>query len=632
MFRFRNGTNLCETVEDLPRLFNLPKIYADMETTGLYPYLGDRICGIAVKAPDSEAYYVPIRHSQGNNLPVEAVMEWWRQVLTTAGVWTNHNVKFDAHFSAADGVVFTGELDCTLQRAKVFDSDRMGHKLKPLVREWCDMPMAEETEVREFLKRIKSKCYADVPIDMLGPYANMDVVGNQALDEFLMANTPEGVARVIENERRFTPVLFDMESRGMKINRRETAVQLKQSIKDVMTLDEEISVETQREFVDHHNCLFDVFVNQMGLPVLDYNAKSGNAKFDSKTLEAYMIRPDVRDDPRKLDLTQKIMKRRKVGHYKGLFLEPYWQFMDEAHVIHPNYNQIIRTGRMSCSEPNFQQVNPPARELIIPRGAFMSCDASQIEFRLIVHYINDADAIAAYAEDPDTDFHSWVAEVCRTKRGPGKTMNFSMGYGAGMKKVVSQLAANPDIMKEIAEKLDVMEVPAEDRQRVFEELCVEHATVVYEAYHDRLPGIRRLSRKATQTAKRRGYVFNLYGRRRHLPPMGAHKGFNSAVQSLAMDIIKQKMINLSPRYNSQMRDWGIHIVANVHDEILFECEEPEVFYDPDVQRYIFTELEDPGCDLRVPIRWDMGISTENWKIASKDDDLKINRNSLFAAA
>ena len=75
--------------------------------------------------------------------------------------------------------------------------------------------------------------------------------------------------------------------------------------------------------------------------------------------------------------------------------------------MHPDYNQTVRTGRMSCRRPNAQQLSKEAKELILPfdNQHFVSFDESQVEFRLIVHYIQDSKAIEAFNENPDTDFH-----------------------------------------------------------------------------------------------------------------------------------------------------------------------------------------------------------------------------------
>ena len=85
-----------------------------------------------------------------------------------------------------------------------------------------------------------------------------------------------------------------------------------------------------------------------------------------------------------------------------------------------------------------------------------------------------------------------------------------------------------------------------------------------------------------------------------------------------MDIIKERMIALSPRFNPKMREWGIRIVANVHDEILF-AGPIAIMRDPVVQAYILEMLETPKFAFRIPITWDAGYSEKDWYEAAKEE-------------
>lgn len=113
---------------------------------------------------------------------------------------------------------------------------------------------------------------------------------------------------------------------------------------------------------------------------------------------------------------------------------------------------------MSCKRPNAQQLSKAAKKLIWPDEGMelLSCDYSQVEFRIIVHILRDPECIAAYAKDPDTDFHSWVAEMCHIARDPAKNVNFAIGYGASKRKVTTMLAGNMDLMGELGGEVDRM--------------------------------------------------------------------------------------------------------------------------------------------------------------------------------
>src|SRR5690606_38245884 len=143
--------------------------------------------------------------------------------------------------------------------------------------------------------------------------------------------------------------------------------------------------------------------------------------------------------------------------FNNLFLESY----KTKHVngyLHPTFNQVVRTGRLSCGDPNMQQSNEAARNLIIPHEegeSILSVDYSQIEYRTIVHYINDRRAIAAFEKDPDTDFHDYVAKDIGVHRKPAKTLNFQNAFGAGVRKMEMALSAIPEIVNLVREQLEL---------------------------------------------------------------------------------------------------------------------------------------------------------------------------------
>ena len=117
---------IVESTSELPDLTSCKILYRDVETLnsqqggeGLNPWLGDRICGVAVTVDDAEGgWYVPVRHSDTRwNLPLENVQKWLRD-QNAIPKWVNHNVVFDQGFLYQDDAEFPGELIDTLTMAK----------------------------------------------------------------------------------------------------------------------------------------------------------------------------------------------------------------------------------------------------------------------------------------------------------------------------------------------------------------------------------------------------------------------------------------------------------------------------------------------------------------------------------
>ena len=628
--------NVLENESELPDLIG-KELFLDVETNavdsdglpvryGNQPYVGDRIAGIAITLDnDPNAYYIPMRHSYKGNLQIDVVQKWLLQGINKLPDWVNHNIKFDAHFLVVEGVLYDGRMIDTLTMAKMFDSDRMSHGLKPLSRDWLKLDMSEEDEIKSFLKGAKTKNYGDVPADIMGRYACMDVLANRQLYRFLQNKLPVGenghgdVKSLFYNtEVPLTSVLYDIERLGLKVDPAQLIEEKKKCLHKMIKCATSLGEMTGMEFVDSNKHLSQVLLGQLELPTLGYT-DTGNPSFGKDELKLYKIHPKVKGNPKAEKIVSMIAEYRSEGHFKGLFLDAYLILADENNLLHSFYNQVVRTGRMSGKNPNPQQLNKRAKELIHPFEGmiFLSFDASQIEFRLIVHFIRDPEAIEAYKNNPKTDFHQWVADLCRIKRSPAKNVNFAMGYGAGKAKVISMLVSNPDVMREVNEELERLNVSDENRTKKYNDLCAIKAEEIYETYHGKLPGIKGVSNQATRTCKRRGYVFNPFGRQRKLPARAAHKAFNSVVQGAAMDYIKTRMIALSQRFNPKMKEWNIHIAANVHDEILF-MGPPEHLLNEKVQRYILETLEIQTVPFRVPFTWDGNTSSTDWAEAAGD--------------
>jgi DNA polymerase I-like protein with 3'-5' exonuclease and polymerase domains len=165
------------------------------------------------------------------------------------------------------------------------------------------------------------------------------------------------------------------------------------------------------------------------------------------------------------------------------------------------------------------------------------------------------------------------------------------------------------VTQEINDKISRGEITEADRLRVFTELSWEKGQSIYETYHDRFPTLKTTSRRAGDVCRSRGFIFNVYGRRRHLPVKAAHNAFNTICQGGAMDFIKRRMIATSPRYWPELREAGITMRFNVHDAVGFHG---PVDVLREWQPRIIQRLQEES-PLRVPIFWDSEIVEGYWR-------------------
>lgn len=631
MITFSNMGRLIQHESELPDLKHATLLYADFETTSgspkessVDPFHNCDIAGIAITVDNEpQAWYIPVGHHHGHNLNKEVVYDWWCDIVDTCEVWVNHNVKYDAHVSTNwAGVYPECKFYDTLNVAKILDSDRGmkgGYGLDALSYAWLHEDIGHyEQAFQSYLYR--NKDYGAVPPDIMGEYACQDVLTARRVHKYLEAKMPDECRQVVETENELTYVLFQVEINGLRVNPEQLKIKEYLIMKRLLEIDEELTLRVGRSFRPNvaADC-FDVLCNQYGLPVLAWNEEEdedGNVQqkspsFDKHALVKYLAHPLA--PPGVVELIQEY---RKLATLNSLFVVRY----QEQHLdclLHPSYNQTVRTGRMSCKKPNAQQLSSAAKMLIIPPPgeSFISIDYSQIEFRLIVHYIQDVYALDAYEKDPWTDFHNWVSELCKIKRKPAKTMNFLMGYGGGKGLVTSALSVNMDLVGELKDKIalqiELGELDEENALKEFDRLAKARAEAVYENYHASLPSLKRTARKAAKNCERRGYVFNLYGRRRHLPKDKSHLAFNTLCQAGAADLMKERTVAVA----KVIKDTPIKIVASVHDETLFTAP-TEVANDPRTVRDLAYVLENPACKLRVPIKCSAGVSDKNWYEAS----------------
>lgn len=640
---------LLERSSELAQVRGTGRIFLDVEGRrrgeelnehGNDPYNGDTACLWSICWTDGPAYAIPVRMRSATeslrNLEVQHVRDWLRDTLSNATSWANHNVKFDAHFAwveAGAELPPDAAWECTLTQAKIYSSDLMSYGLKELSGKWLGFDTTQLDRVRAYLdgyhlpRNMKANDYALVPVDLLGSYGCDDTLMNRELFHYMEGklHSPDwqDLLPTWNMEKALTPCLFDMEREGLRVNSKATRVARAMAMHLQIKLATEISELVGDGFSNSPAFMYSLFIGKWGLPVLartkpDKDGKGGgNPSFDKDALKMYLSHPEVTVDPVKLDVVRKIQAFKKEQTFCSLFANVLEEKADRRSRVHPMYNQVVRTGRMSCKEPNAQQFDVRAKQLIFtdtPDHVFLDCDASQVEFRFIVHYLQNMDAVTAYNLDPRTDFHTWVAELCGIPRKPAKNVNFAHGFGAGMKKVISMLQGEETIIAEanamIEDRIARGLLDPINRLQAFRQFTKRRGMEVYQTYHAKLPELKIMSKYAEERAKERGYIRNLYGRRRNLPSNRAHIAFNTAVQGSAMDLIKRRIIETAPRNWPELKTSGITQRANVHDSVVFHGLRDAV---DEFRPAILEKLEAVESKLSVPIRWDSDICEVTWK-------------------
>ena len=494
-----------------------------------------------------------------------------------------HNAKFDLGVLERACLPLPDRWEDTIIAAHLLDENGE-HGLKPLAKSHLSVADPLTFEEADRLRLLDP--------DVFNEYARNDSRYTYRLwEKFKPELDREGLSVVYEMEKALVPVVLDMERCGMRID-----------LDLLNPLGREVDSEIERiraEVFEHAGCRFDLNSNQkvaailydkLGIPSKKITNK-GQRSVDREALE------DVRGYHPAVDA---LLRYREIDKLSSTFLKVLPGFADESGRIHPEFRPLgAKTGRFSCSEPNVQQM--PARSELGKRlrSAFIAeegcklvvADWSQMELRVLAHYSRDPLLVEAYTAEMETDLHSLTAsrmfrkpieEVEKSERTVAKMINFGIAYGITPTGLFNRL------------KPAGMDVTEEECSRFIEN------------YFSTYPGVKEFLSKASQAVRRRGYVKNLYGRRRRLKGRTARQirqAQNFIIQATAADLAKDAMVRLY-----RLLPEGAHIIAQVHDEFIIECPALLAEYARGLIVEVMTQAPE---GFTIPLKVDVNV-VDNW--------------------
>lgn len=299
--------------------------------------------------------------------------------------------------------------------------------------------------------------------------------------------------------------------------------------------------------------------------------------------------------------------------YKGAqklltaFFEPLPSMVDSDGRVRPHFNDCgTVTGRLSCSNPNLQQLPKANKDLgistrscfIAPKGKkLIAIDYSQQELRIMTELSQDPTLIKIIKNGGDLHlinanlvFNLGIPEEYlyethpkyeetkkkyKSDRDKGKVFSFGIPYGMGEHKLSRDFGVSIDEAKRLLEKFftgfPVLERAIKDTHR-------EASSKLY---------VR------TYTGRRRRFKLNQWGK---IDNSGLRQSFNFLIQSYGADLIRMACIKLQD-YADKHPDMGIKLIMTVHDEVVIEVNEDWTDFVLDKSKKIFQ-----GCaSMCVPL-------------------------------
>ena len=505
-----------------------------------------------------------------------------------------HDVKKDIRFLRSYGYDgFAAEFDTAIG-AYILNATGSSYEYDDIAAAFLNETYPSQEEV--FGKGRTKKAFAALPEAERTAYgarqAEIFFRARKVMEERLAENEQKSL--FYDMEMPLIYVLADMEKYGIKVDKAALLAYQKRLGESLDGMEEEIYALAGEKFnINSPKQLGVILFEKLGL------------KGGKKTKTGYSTAADVLEKLRTAHpIVERILHYRQLAKLKSTYADGLLAVMDaETEKIYSTFNQTITaTGRISSTEPNLQNIpvrlelGRELRKIFIPESAefcFLDADYSQIELRVLAHISGDESLIAAFKSNQDIHrmtasqvFHVPFDEVTPLQRSNAKAVNFGIIYG------ISTFG--------LAERLNI---PRSEAKQLID------------GYFETFPQVKAYMEQSIETARQKGYVETLNGRKRMLPDINSHnsvvRGYaernaiNAPIQGSAADIIKIAMVRIFERFEKE----GLQakMILQVHDELNFSVPINEI----DVVTRIVKEEMEQAAVLRVPLIADTGTGS-NW--------------------
>ncbi len=595
-------------------------LMVDLETTGLSPYCGDLICGMAIGAIEHDRvdYYFSFRHKQGVNLPLE-YMQPLREFMRGRTL-RGHNEKFDCHFLLNEGFDMPPAIEDSIVAAHTANENETEFSLEHLGGLYLGAEaVKEKKEMHAALRKLKAGKEAIhlLPPEIVAPYA----IGDIAVARQLYVNRLAEVDRwrlgdLLRERHEFLLEILRCEQRGILLDVDEVHRQIAythprladyearlQTLQQQAGLDKPVNIRSPKQLREW-----------LKLP-----------KTDKQTL-LDILEANPRED------IQTLLDYREIKKAESTYFLPFLARMDSNQRLHTTFKlHGARTWRLSSSQPNLQNCSKDlsdrvysVRKCFKARDGYflLEVDYSSIEPRIAAHYSGDEVMCEAFRQQKD--FYRTVAsEVAKQdnitdeQRGKMKTTVLGVLYGMGSYKSAVKLglrhAKLPDGSFEYHyEPVWAMSAASGQLEQfpcsaISAEFCSCAGKSKIALFYEGFPKIQRLIRIVREKAKRLGYFRNpITGAVRRLKTgRDHHKAPNSLIQQTAAEILRRAFVKISKALTEPNQP---QIVLTVHDSILFE-----IRHDDAAWSYVqwIVRMMETTTPLSVPVKVDAKVG-HNW--------------------
>lgn len=481
--------------------------------------------------------------------------------------------------------------------------------------------------------------YSFVPIDLMCEYAGLDTYFTWCVYNHVMTNMSisKPLMKLYVNELKLSNVLQDTEERGVLIDRLYLLDLENKYDAEILELKKVVELEFGGINTASNQQLSNALVEK-NIPL---TKKTDGAASCSDCLRGictihYAVGAQVLEKLAPIyPAVQKILDLRGMEKLNSTYVKGILSKITVSNVLHCSFNQNVKTGRMSSSDPNLQNI--PRKNKSIRRAFiceedhfFLFIDYSQIEVRLTAHFSQDPLLLDAYARGQDVHTRTMcevfghdydevhpVIDVANDKSHPRyeewvnlrattKGVVFGIIYGIGAPGLSEQIPMPPEYG---------------NNHRGWVNACQDYI----DQYLDKYLEVKRFINEGGRHVRKYSQIEDHFGRIRHLPHAKASRilkdhtkgwlearakrqGVNFLIQGAAADLFKIAVVRVA----DFLEDKKSRIVNFVHDEIQIYLHKSEVHLVPQIKA-----LMEDFPEFTVPIIANIEFSKTDW--ASKQD-------------
>ena len=581
----------------LAELQNATLVAVDTETTSIDARAA-KIVGMSFALRVGQGYYIPLAH-QYAGAPAQLDRD---QVLARLKSWfesdahqkVGQNLKYDQHVLAGAGIFMRGIAHDTLLQSYVLEAHKP-HDLDSLSQRHLGRKGLSYDDVTG--KGVSRIGFEQVSVDVATRYSGEDSDFTLHVHETLwpQIQQEELLTKIYqEMEMPVAQVLWQMEHNGIQVNTTLLREQSEELAKKISALEAQAYELAGQPFnLGSPKQLGEILFGKLGYAPVKKTA-TGAASTDEEVLEKL-----AEDYP----LPRVLLEWRSFSKLKSTYTDKLPTMVDPVtQRVHTTFSQAVAvTGRLASSDPNLQNIPVRTQEgrrirqaFVAPKGhKLMAADYSQIELRIMAHLSDDPGLLKAFLAGEDVHratasevFGVPLDHVSGEQRRYAKVINFGLIYGMS----AFGLARNLDIDRGVAKNY-------------------------IDQYFAKYPGVARYMDEIRKSARAKGYVETVFGRRLWLPEINSPNGprrqgaeraaINAPMQGTAADLIKLAMIEVQ---NSLMaQKLRSRLVLQVHDELVLEVPDEEV----EIVRAMLPQKMEKVATLKVPLTVEIGVGS-NW--------------------